>query len=326
MKAISSHILKGFNYAVPLIIIYSVLLAIDGTSYVSLGKFPEYVLFLVIPVLTTAIASHIAPKVVLFPGFLLGMYFDYMGVGFFGAIFGGLILGYSILFMIRQLHVQRTWVQLVIGYLILPLVATGVTYVVMHYVIDPPILWMLDQVRQYVSTIKPNQILLLVGILGALSTVDLGGPFNKLAFGFVMQFYRDGYYSIVGPVLISTAIPPIAIALALYLIPHKFSVVDRSTLKFAFSAALVGFTEGALPVTFRRPLKILPIIVFGSVTASLFAAYFHMSNVVIMVSVLGLIGASNILVYVLAHVVGVAIILALFLLVLRNQEKESLHN
>jgi len=213
---------------------------------------------------------------------------------------------------------------LVIGYIVIAGVAFLATYGVMIYVVGPPILWMLEGIASLILAIKPTQIILLVALLAALTTIDLGGPFNKLAFGFVLQFYIDGYWYITGPALISVAIPPIAIYIALKVMPQKFNKEDHTSRKLAFFASIVGLTEGALPVSFRRPLKMIPIIVVGSVVGSVFAAYFKLENQLMMASVLGLIGASNVIVYIAAHLLGVLLILILFYIILKDH-KQQLH-
>jgi len=323
MKQIGSHIFQGFKFAVPIIIIYSILLAIDN-NVLNLGGFPDLVYLLVIPVLTAAIANSITSKILIVPALILGYFLEQFGIGFIGGILGGLLIGHSGLLLVKVIHVKQTWLILFVGYIVIAFCAFIVSYGVMIYVVGPPILWMLEGITNLILDIEPTEIMLLVAILATLTTIDLGGPFNKLAFGFLLQFYIDGYWYITGPALISVAIPPMAVYVALKVMPRKFNKEDHTSKKLAFFASLVGLTEGALPVSFRRPHKMIPIIVIGSVIGSVFAAYFHLENQLLMASLLGLIGASNIVVYILAHVIGVVVILILFYVILKDR-KEQLH-
>lgn len=323
MKQTGKHIFHGFKYAVPVIILYSISLAIDHNLF-SLGTIPEGIYLLIIPVLTAAISYSITRKILIIPALILGVYAERMGIGFFGGIFGGLLIGYTGFLFVKVIPISNKWVNIVMGYIVIAFASFAITYGLLTYIIGPPILFILDQITVYISAIKPTQILFLVAILATLTTIDLGGPFNKLAFGFVLQFYLDGHYNITGPALISVAIPPISIYLALKLIPKKFNTLDQSSKKLAFIASLVGLTEGALVVSFRRPLKMIPIIVCGSVVGSVFAAYFGLENQLLMASVLGLPGANNFIVYILAHMVGVFVILCLLYVTL-NEQKEQLH-
>ena len=72
-----------------------------------------------------------------------------------------------------------------------------------------------------------------------------------------------------------------------------------------------------MSVAFRR-IKILPILIIGSIAGSVFAAIFDLENHLLLNAVPGLLGTSNIFIYLLSHLVGVAICLILFPIVLKK--------
>jgi fructose-specific phosphotransferase system IIC component len=74
---------------------------------------------------------------------------------------------------------------------------------------------------------------------------------------------------------------------------------------------LFGLTESAIPVVLEDPLRRWPTMVLGSVVASVFASYMGLSNILMMVSLPGLFGANKIGIYLLAHVLGVLVVLGL---------------
>ena len=51
-------------------------------------------------------------------------------------------------------------------------------------------------------------------ILGAMMSIDMGGPFNKAAYVFGTASIASGNYDIMAAVMIGGMVPPIAIALA----------------------------------------------------------------------------------------------------------------
>ena len=51
-------------------------------------------------------------------------------------------------------------------------------------------------------------------ILGAMMSIDMGGPFNKAAYVFGTAAIATGGYDIMAAVMIGGMVPPIAIALS----------------------------------------------------------------------------------------------------------------
>lgn len=316
------HLFEGFKYAVFVIVLYSISLALS-TLWILPEAIPNAIYWCIIPVLTAAIANSITAKIVILPGVILGIFFTFSGLGFFGGIIGGLLLGGIAYLLCLKLSFEHPIWSVVIGYLVIAGFSFGMTYLLMEYLIGPPIIHALDWIRDQINTIPSTQVLLLVGILSFLTVVDLGGPFNKLAYSFILSFYIDGFYHITGPIIISVALPPMMIVIALKLFPQRFDTDDHSSLKFALFGALFGMTEGALPIAMKRPLKIVPALLIGSVSASILAAYFELENILLIPSIGGLFGTSHILYYVLCHIVGLVIGVSLIVV---SSTKQLLHN
>jgi PTS system fructose-specific IIC component len=304
--AIKQHLFRGFKIAVVVIILYSITLALS-TVWILPDAIPNAIFWCIVPVLTAAIASSMTPKITIVPGLVLGVLFTSSGLGFFGGIIGGLLLGLTTYYACSKISIDHPLWNIIVGYVLIGGLGFVVTYVVMEYLIGPPILLGIQWIRETVESIGPTNGILLVGVLSFLTVIDLGGPFNKLAYTFILSFYLDGFYHITGPIIISVALPPMIIYLALKLFPKRFDKDDQSSTKLALFGALFGMTEGALPVTIKRPVRVLPAILLGSVTASVLAAYFELENILLIPSIGGLFGTSNILFYILCHVIGVMI-------------------
>ncbi len=233
-----------------------------------------------------------------------------------------MLIGYLARCISSKIKIKGDVVNLLVGYILIGGIGFIVSYFMMLYMVSPGILYILDGINSYIVSIDTTEIILLVGVLAFLTTIDLGGPFNKLAYSFYIGFYLDGFYHLSGPVLISTAIPPISIFLALKLFPNRFNGDDHKSSRLALFGSFTGLTEGALIVAYRRPIKIIPILMFGSILGATFAAYFELENSLLLASVLGLFGTNNLLIYISAHLIGVGLILGLLFLLLPKEEKK----
>ncbi len=322
-KDMGKHIINGIKYVIPVIIIYSILLALINSNIIKSVNFDisSYIYLLIIPVLTAFIANSICDKLVFIPALILGFFLEKWGLGFFGGILGGLLIGYLARCITSKIMIKNNSVNLIIGYVVIGGISFIVSYYMILYMAAPGILLILDSIKDYILGVKTTEVILLVSILAMLTALDLGGPFNKLAFSFVLAFYLDGFYHITGPALVSVTIPPLSVYLGLLLMPSRFNVDDFKTKKIALFGSLFGLTEGALQVAYRRPLRIIPILVFGSVLGSVLAAYFGLENELLVASILGVFGVNNIILYVGAHLIGVVVVIVLFYLLLPKENK-----
>jgi len=322
LSKIGNNITNGIKYIIPLIVLYSILLVLINWGIIKTVNFDvsEFVFMLIVPVLTAFIANDITNKVVFIPGLVLGYFSHTFGLGFLGGIIGGLVLGYIAKIFCSHVKIKREVFSTIFGYLVVGGLSLFISYLAILFIVKPGILFVLNEVTTYINSIDVTQVVLLVGILSALTVVDLGGPFNKLAYSFIIAFYMDGYYHVTGPVLISVALPPIALLIATRLMRNRFSEVDLKSKNIMIFGSLFGLTEGALPIAYRRPLIIIPPLLVGSITASCYAAYFGMENELMISSIIGLLGTNNLLVYVSAYGIGVVVILILLFIIIPSRK------
>jgi len=325
MKRINDHLIHGFTYTFPIIILFSISLAIDQ-NWTSLGRLPDWIFLLAIPVLTTAIARSVAGSIVVLPGLVLGYLMNDAGLGFFGGILGGLLMGYTALWLLSLKDVKHHIGRMVYRYVVLGGLSFLIGFLVMQYVVSYPILFLMKTVSNWVTNIDPTQTVLLVGVLAALTVVDLGGPFNKVAFTFVLEFYADGFYHITGPAIISVAIPPLSMLAIVLLYRKRVKHPGKQAMRLLVLGGLFGFTESAIPVVLNDPLRRLPVIVIGSVLASTFAAYMGLSNILMMVSLPGLFGTSNVVFYIISHLIGIGFIVLMIGLLGSKKELQQPQN
>jgi fructose-specific phosphotransferase system IIC component len=326
-KSLGSYISKGITSAIPFIIIYSVLLAIGNTSseiLKNISSVSDEMFIVVLIAITLFISNQMVSKFTIIPSILIGVYLSSFSVGFLGAIIAGLLVGVVAHMLCTVNPFSNEKMNLIYGYVVIGMIAFFFTYIVMRFVFIPPIDFLLSSLNDYIFGINLEYKILVVGLLAFLTAVDLGGPFNKLAFGIVITFYFEGYYFITGPALIAVTVPPLSVFLALIIMPHRFEEVDLKNKRFAGFSSLIGLTEGALAVAFRRPLKVLLPVVVGSFSGAIFAAIFDLENTLIAGSLIGLFTASNIFIYVSAHLIGAAVsILLIFFMTLKKSQLQE---
>lgn len=251
---------------------------------------------------------------------ILGYFIATWGLGYIGGILGGLFLGYLVRCVSSRIKIENEAVCFILGYFVLGGLGFILSYLVMNYMAKPGILEILDAVSNLLESISPSQTVLLVVLLAGLTVLDLGGPFNKIAYGFIIQFYADGLFHITGPVLVSVMLPPLGVFLGLILLRNRFSIIDHKSKNLALFGAVFGLTEGALAVGYRRPLKVIPILLIGSISGSALASIMGLENSSLLVSIPSLFTVNNIFVLLLSTLVGLVIILGLFYLVLPREK------
>ena len=89
-------------------------------------------------------------------------------------------------------------------------------------------------------------------VLGAMMSIDFGGPLNKAAyvFGTASLAAADGSAvssEIMAAVMIGGMVPPLAIALCTMLFKSKFTSKERQSGVTNFIMGLSFITEGAIP-------------------------------------------------------------------------------
>lgn len=313
---LQDHIFNGIKRTIPVIVLYSILLALsDLLPFLEVVH--PIVYYAIVPVLSFNILYSMYKGLYIFPAVFVGIFASIEGLGILGGILVGVLMGLSINLIYKYLFKDKdSNTYMIVG---LNILLTGLFYLLTVYVISPPVGFVLTSIFDYLGAIDGNNVLLLVSILSLLTTVDLGGPFNKISFAFIIEMLLQESYNIVGPVLISVTVPTLGIYLAMLLYKDRFSESDLSQKRFAMFASIVGMTEGALAVSFRR-IKILPVVMIGSLLGTLFAAINGLENRLLMASIPGFFGTSNIMIYVLSHIIGVVFILIVLPLILKREE------
>ena len=149
--------------------------------------------------------------------------------------------------------------------------------------------------------------ILLGFILGAMMSIDMGGPFNKAAYVFGTASIAAGNYEIMASVMIGGMVPPCAIALATLLFKDKFTKEERQSGPTNFIMGLAFITEGAIPYAASDPLHVLPACIIGAGIAGALSQVFGCTLMAPHGGIFVFPVVGNALLYLLALVIGTVV-------------------
>jgi fructose-specific phosphotransferase system IIC component len=327
---VRKHLMSGVSFMLPVIIIYA--------FFMVLGQLPGSVgeLFATIsttasgfigPILAAYIAFSIVGKLGLAPTFIVALIGEQMGMGFIGGLIIGLLMGYIIkaLIVLSKKFKEGQANDILMSFIIVPMLATMVGALLIHFVIGTPLINAMDAVYSWLETLSGANIILLSAILGLMIAFDMGGPVNKVAYTFAIAASTEGLNHIVAPVLVAITVPVLAIGLATIIFKKHYDEDERLEGKTALFMSVFGLTEGAIPFAVINPFRVIPALMAGSMVGAVTAAIFTVENSTVIPSLIGLaVGSPTLydaIFFVVAHLVGVAVTVAL-LIVLKKKDEE----
>lgn len=225
------------------------------------------------PILAGFIGKSIADR----PGFLVGIVGGYLATtgatfasvggdvpsGFLGALFAGFVGGYLMLGIEKLCDKLPRSLDGIKPVLIYPLVGLLMVALVMCAV--NPIMGVLNTgLSNLLSSMGSTSKVLLGIVLGAMMSIDMGGPFNKAAYTFGVASIASGNYDIMAAVMIGGMVPPLAIALATTFFKNRFNEQERKSGPVNYIMGLSFITEGAIPYAASDPLRVIPACMVGA--------------------------------------------------------------
>ena len=147
--------------------------------------------------------------------------------------------------------------------LIYPLLGLGIIAVVMCAV--NPFMGMINTgLSNFLSSMGSSSKILLGCILGAMMSIDMGGPFNKAAYVFGTAAIASGNYDIMAAVMIGGMVPPLAIALSTTFFKNRWTEDEKKNGPVNYIMGLSFITEGAIPYAAADPLRVIPACMIGA--------------------------------------------------------------
>lgn len=235
-----------------------------------------YAFSFMIPILAGYIGKSIADR----PGLLVGMAGGAMAVsgatfaapggdvpsGFLGALLAGFIGGFLMLALEKLCDKLPKALNGIKPVLIYPLGGLGIVAIMMCAV--NPIMGLLNEgLASFLSNMGDTSKILLGCILGAMMSIDMGGPFNKAAYVFGTAAIASGNFDIMAAVMVGGMVPPIAIALATTFFKNRFTEDERKNGPVNYIMGLSFITEGAIPYAAADPGRVIPACMIGAGTA-----------------------------------------------------------
>ena len=232
-----------------------------------------------VPALAGYIAYGLADRPGIAPGFVAGAVAGFMNAGFLGGIVGGLLAGIAARWL-NSLDVPR-WLRGLMPVVIIPLLASIFASGLLLLVLGGPIAWLMTVLNDWLSSLTGVGVIILGVVLGLMMCFDLGGPVNKVAYGFATANLAAGiagderYLQIMAAVMAAGMVPPLAMALASTILGRGlFTEPERENGKAAWLLGAAFITEGAIPFAAADVLRVIPAMMLGgAVTGALSMAF-----------------------------------------------------
>lgn len=333
--------MTGVSYMLPFIVVAGMTIAISGicTSYfhmestflTTLNGFGATVLGFIPPIMGAYVAFAIGDKPAIAPGFIGGWIANNpvlegtQSSGFLGAIIAGLIAGFLVEWLKKMPFPEM--ISSLKTMMVIPLVSALVIYLLMAY----PIGIFVGAIYQYIVdallnlSAQPGTAVILGMILSGMTAFDMGGPLAKIALTFVFAVWSDPSglgFMVNAAIFPGIMVPPLAVGLASYLAPKKFTEAEHKQAPGTIATGLVGITEGTLPYAFRDPIRVIGANVIGAAVGGGMMMAMGISTPGVS-GIIGIPPASNPLMFTVCILVGVIISAAIMVVVKKPVEKTA---
>ena len=252
---------------------------------------------LMLPVLSAYIASSIADRPGLLPGFIGGVFassgytfsslIDNKGLvgddtavsGFLGALIAGFVAGLIMLLLKKVFSFLPKSMDGIKPVFLYPLFGTLIMGLFMC-LINPIIGLLNSALSSGLTALGETSRILLSIVLAAMMAIDMGGPFNKAAYVFGTAMLTDATTAndwTMAAVMIGGMVPPIAIALATTFFKNRWTEDELKSGPVNYVMGLCFITEGAIPYAAADPLRVIPSCIVGSGVAGAVSALFNCS-------------------------------------------------
>ena len=262
---------------------------------------------LMLPVLAGYIAEAIGDRPGLALGFVGGMIAANGKSGFLGALAAGFLAGYVILLLKKLFDKLPESLEKLAPVLFYPVFGILIMGIGMNFIVEPVMGTINTALNAGLASMSGTSKILLGFVLGAMMSIDMGGPFNKAAYVFGTASIAAGNYDIMASVMIGGMVPPCAIALATLLFKDKFTKEERQSGPTNFIMGLAFITEGAIPYAASDPLHVLPACIIGAGVSGALSQVFNCTLMAPHGGIFVFPVVGNALMYLVALVVGTAV-------------------
>ena len=260
---------------------------------------------LMIPVLAGFIGMSIADRPGFAPAMVGGFIAANSGAGFLGGLIAGFLGGYSIILLKKLFAKLPESLDGIKPVLLYPLFGVLITGIVMYLVVVGPVGALNNGMADWLNALGTGNKVLLGLVLGAMMSIDMGGPLNKAAYAFGIALVSTGNYYPIAAIMAGGMVPPLATAIATTFFKNKFTADERKAGLTNYIMGACFITEGAIPFAAADPLRIIPSCAIG---AAITGALTMLANIQLPAPHGGLfvipVVMGNPLLYILAIIVG----------------------
>lgn len=342
MRKLQQALMTGVSYMLPFIVVAGMTIAISGicSSYFNVtndfltyfSTFGNTVLGFIPPIMGAYVAFAIGDKAAIVSGFIGGWIANNPVLegtnssGFLGAIIAGFIAGYLVEYL-KKLPFPAV-INSLKTMMIIPLVSSYVIYLLMVYPIGIGVGAIYSGIVNALLALSAQSgtAVILGAILSAMCAFDMGGPLSKIAITFVFAVWADPSglgFLVNAAVFPGIMVPPLAVGIARFIAPKKFTEAEKRQTPGALITGLVGITEATLPYAFRDPIRVIGCNVIGAAVGGAMMMGFGISTPGVS-GIVGIPPASNPLMFTLCIVVGVAISSILLAFVKKEVTEEEI--
>lgn len=286
IKKIYNHLMNGISHIIPLLMIYGVAKALmniilpTGTYYGEISGqgvwqtyvtiTPQFVASLSLILLSAYIADSISDQ----PGFVVGLVSAAILSIYIQSILLAILIGFLAGYIVKLLTKICSYlpedIQSIVPNIILPIGGTFIMVVIINFFG----MNMNMEVLNVSNQINENLLLLIGIVLGAMMSIDMGGPINKIAYtvGIISIFYNQP--KLMSAVMIGGMVPPLAIGISMFVSSKLF----ESSQKAKWQCIIKGLcfvSEEAIPyMSSDRKGVHIPCIIASGIAGGL-SVYFE---------------------------------------------------
>lgn len=278
---------------------------------------------LMIPVLAGFIGMSIADRPGFAPAMVGGFIAANSGAGFLGGLIAGFLGGYSIVLLKKLFAILPEALDGIKPVLLYPLFGILITGIVMYVIVVGPVGALNNSMAHWLNALGTGNKVLLGLVLGAMMSIDMGGPLNKAAYAFGIALISTGNYYPMAAIMAGGMVPPLATAMATTFFKNKFTADERKAGLTNYIMGACFITEGAIPFAAADPLRIIPSCAIG---AALTGALTMLANIQLPAPHGGLfvipVVMGNPLLYILAIIAG-SVTSGILIGILKKAPKEA---
>lgn len=299
-RRLYKHLMNGVSHMLPFVVAGGIFIAIafliDAAKGVPMdGNFGSvtpvaawfkamggYAFNFMLPILAGFIAMSIADR----PGLLVGVVGGFLASngatfadpgavstipsGFLGALLAGFLAGWLLKLFEKLCDKLPRALEGLKPVLIYPLAGLGMVAVMMCAV--NPIMGVINNaLSSGLLWLNEHNLGVVLGcILGAMMSIDMGGPLNKAAYVFgtgMLAAATTESYQVMASVMIGGMVPPLAIALSTIFFKNRWTADECKNGVVNIVMGLSFITEGAIPYAAAYPLKVIPSCALGAAVA-----------------------------------------------------------